>query len=170
MCIPGATRAIGLFNACFRLSSIVITFASYNSFVLPNGIPCSLYQLPIQLSTHLAQMPVGSPLWSISYDPSVYTIMSKGFQYLSQSLNFITAFFLLPIPPAATRQLSDPNKRFSHSSSSCEGLRYSTLLEHFCIVFSRRGRLAVMCVCFVRMRKGYWSSSLCSQSTASLHK
>ncbi len=149
MCIPEATRAIGLFNTCFWPSSIAITSALYTSFVLPNGIQCFLYQLPIQLSTHPAPVPLGSPLWSILYNPSVYTIMSRGFRFLSQVLNFITVFFLLPIPPVATRQLSDPNKRFSHGSSSCKGSRYSTLLEHFCAILSRSEGLAVVHACFI---------------------
>ncbi len=149
MCIPGATRAIGIFNAFFRPSSIAITSAMYTSFVLPNGILCFLYPLPTQLSTHSAPLPVGWQLWFISCDPSVNTIMSRGFWFLSQVLNFITAFFVLPVPPLATGQLSDPNKRFSHGSSSCEGSRYSTLLELFCAILSRREGLAKVCACFV---------------------
>ncbi len=154
MFIPGATRAIELFNACFRSSSIAITSASYTSFVLPHGIPCFLYQLPTQLSTYLAPVHVGSLLWSIACDPSVYTIMLRSFRFLSQVLNLITAFFLLLVPPTATRQLSDPNKRFSHVSSSCEGSGYSTSLEHFYAIFSRREGLEVVFACFVWIRKG----------------
>ena len=95
LCIPGATRAIGLFNACLRPSSIAIASASYTSLVFPNEIPCFLCQLPTQFSTHPFPVPVGVSFWSTSCDPSVYTIMSSGFRLLSQPLNFVAAFSLL---------------------------------------------------------------------------
>lgn len=79
--------------------------------------------------------------------------MSKGFQFLNQVLNFITAFILLHESLSANRQPSDPNKRFSHISSICEESRYFTLLEHLSAFFSRREELKVVFVYFDQMRK-----------------
>lgn len=65
-------------------------------------------------------------------------MISSRFRFLSQLLNLVTAFPLSPVPPVAPNQLSEPNRCFSHGSSSCHGSRYSISLEHFLANLSRR--------------------------------
>ena len=50
--------------------------------------------------------------FGLSLVTSLCTLMSSGFRFLSQVSNFVEDFSLLPVPPVAARQLSDPKKFF----------------------------------------------------------